>query len=391
MRRYVKILIVTGAIAVGIASADAPRRVLAEQQTSPSGVDAALPTDVDPESRNRLAALATDSRDEAHGVAAIRSRGAGNARWMSPLGRRLTELAILITGREHDQPYEWSLHEMEATAVGLDPDTIDVVRHRRPLTGLGDREAVVIQLGRELFGSHELSSATYARAVSLLGESNLVDLVGLMARYSGVAVRLTAFNQHMPPDWLQLLPLPFEQPDDIHPESRSRLPLLRSTGSTPPVAPDLYSRTLSPEGTGPGHIARHGAGLGSLEASVGKSLVGLASLLTARALDSQYAWTVSEIAAREDGLDPALIDVVRHRRPAAGLGEREVALVTFARELFDARHVSATTYARTVDVFGERDLVDLVVVMGERAGDIALLTAFDQHLPAGQAPLLPLR
>ena len=74
MRRYVKILIVTGAIAVGIASADAPRRVLAEQQTSPSGVDAALPTDVDPESRNRLAALATDSRDEAHGVAAIRSR-----------------------------------------------------------------------------------------------------------------------------------------------------------------------------------------------------------------------------------------------------------------------------------------------------------------------------
>ena len=104
------------------------------------------------------------------------------------------------------------------------------------------------------------------------------------------------------------------------------------------------------------------------------------------ALDSQYAWTVSEIAAREDGLDPALIDVVRHRRLAAGLGEREVALVTFARELFDARHVSATTYARTVDVFGERDLVDLVVVMGERAGDIALLTAFDQHLPPGRRP-----
>ena len=74
------------------------------------------------------------------GAAAIRLRGSGvNVRWDSPLGRPLMELAILTTAREHDQPYEWSLHEMEAVAVGLDPDVIDVVRHRRPLMGLGDR------------------------------------------------------------------------------------------------------------------------------------------------------------------------------------------------------------------------------------------------------------
>ena len=50
------------------------------------------------------------------------------------MGRALSELAILATAREHDQPYEWSLHEMEAIAVGFDPAVIDVVRNREPLT-----------------------------------------------------------------------------------------------------------------------------------------------------------------------------------------------------------------------------------------------------------------
>jgi 4-carboxymuconolactone decarboxylase len=387
MRGCVGIVVV--AICFGIAVADVQVQILEGQQAAGDG-ELALPADVHPESRNRLAGRPADSRDTAAGVAAIQLRGTGNARWTSPLGRRLTELAILITGREHDQPFEWSLHELEAIAVGLDPAVIDVVRNRRPLTGLGEQEAVIIQLGRELFVKHELTSETYARAVTLLGESNLVDLVGLMARYSGIAVRLTAFNQHMPPDWLQLLPLPFPQPDDIFEGSRSRLPVLRSVTQQPQGGRDLYSRTLSPEGTGPGHLARHGAGLESLEASVGKPLIGLAALLTARALDSQYAWTLSEIAAHEDGLDPAVIDVVRHRRSPTGLSEQETVLISFARELFDDRNVSAAMYARTVNVFGERDLVDLVIVLGQHAGDITLLTAFDQHLPSDLQPTLPL-
>jgi hypothetical protein len=36
-------------------------------------------------------------------------------------------------------------------------------------------------------------------------------------------------------------------------------------------------------------------------------------------------------------------------------------------------------------------LVDLVNVMGQHAQEAALLAAFDQHLPVGQRPLLPLR
>src|SRR3989442_3996743 len=203
------------------------------------------------------------------GAAAIRLHGSqGNVRFQSSVGRQLTELAIITTAREHDQPYEWSLHEMEAVAVGLDPAVIDVVRHRKPLTGIGDKEAAIIQSGREIFKLHRLSSETYARALKLFGKSNLVDIFDLMAGYSGTAARLTAFNQHMPPGWKQFLPLPFTPSDDIYPDSRSRLPLVRSQGQNQQT-PSLYSRQLAPEGTGPGHIGRHGKGLKSLEASAG--------------------------------------------------------------------------------------------------------------------------
>jgi 4-carboxymuconolactone decarboxylase len=348
-----------------------------------------LPRDVHPDSHNRLPLI--NSPGTPQGVAAIRLHGSRvTVRWESPLGRALTELAILTSAREHDQPYEWSLHEMEAIAVGLNPVVIDMVRHRRPLAGAGEKESAIIQIGREIFGTHKLSSETYARGLGVLGKNNLVDIVDLMANYAATATRLTAFNQQMPPGWKQFLPLPFTPPSDIHPDSMSRLPLIRSQAQTPAAAPSLYSRNLAPEGTGPAHIRRHQGSLQSLERSVGRRLMGLAILVTAREHDSQYDWTVNELAALKDGLEPSVIDQIRHGQPPTGLGEKETALIEFGRELFRKHMVSPQTYARALKVFGERDLVDLVDLMALHVGDQVLLAAFDQRLPAGQKPLLPI-
>jgi alkylhydroperoxidase family enzyme len=298
-------------------------------------------------------------------------------------------LAILTTAREHDQPYEWSLHEMEAVAVGLDPVVIDVVRHRRPLLRISDLETTVVELGREIFSSHKLSSTTYARALRKLGQSNLVDIVDLMGTYTATAARLTAFNQQMPPGWKQFLPLPFTPSDDIHPDSRSRLPLIRSQNQN--AQANLYARTLAPEGTGPGHIARHGAGLKSLQASIGQRVMALATLVTAREHDAQYVWTVHESLALKEGLDVAVIDLVRHGRPLTGLPEKETALIELGRELFQKHDVRPVTYSRALKAFGERDLVDLVGLMAQQSADAVVLAAFDQHLPDGQKPLLPIK
>ena len=54
-----------------------------------------LPADVSPDSRNRLPLL----KPGVQGVAAIRLHASGvDVRWNSPLGRQLTELAILVVG-----------------------------------------------------------------------------------------------------------------------------------------------------------------------------------------------------------------------------------------------------------------------------------------------------
>ena len=393
-----------------VPAAHMSRSEVSGQGASGGSAETALPADVRPDSRNRLPLIRREELDDRGkkayddavgaatspggpllGAAAIRLHTSGvNVRWASPLGRQLTELAILTTAREHDQPYEWSLHEMEAIAVGLDPAIIDLVRNRKPLAGLGDKEAIIIQISREIFGKHKLSSETYARAFKLLGKSDLVDVVDLMASYSATAARLTAYNQHMPPGWKQFLPLPFNPSDDIYPDSRSRLPLIGSQVPAQQGTPNLYSRTLAPEGTGPGQIGRHGAGLKALEASVGRRLMGLAILVTAREHDAQYDWTVNELAALQDGLEPAIIDIVRHRRSATGVPEKEATLIEFGRELFGKHNVSSETYARALRLFGETDLVDFVSLMAQHSVDAVLLIAFEQHLPAGQKLLLPI-
>src|SRR4030095_10745914 len=57
------------------------------------------------------ASLSAQSRlGSTDGAAAIRSHRSGvDVRWENKVGRALSELAILATAREHDQPYEWSL------------------------------------------------------------------------------------------------------------------------------------------------------------------------------------------------------------------------------------------------------------------------------------------
>ena len=356
----------------------------------------ALPADVNPESRNRLA-IPAPAPDPAGGASAaadaIRSAGSGaDVRWDAAAGRPLLELAILITAREHDAPFEWTLHELEALAVGLDPAVIDVVRNREPLDTRGDREATIVRAGREIFGAHRLSPETYRRAVALFGEDGFVDIVTLMGRYAATAARLAAFNQQMPPGWPQLLPLPFTPPDDIDPRSRSRLEPLPPPAQITRATPSLYGRTLSPYGTGPGQIRGHGAGRASLEANVPRPLLDLATLVTARAYDVQYTWTLTEPVALENGLAPAAVNAVRDGDAVAGLGEREAALITFGRELFGPHTVAPATYAGAVEaVGGTTNLVDLVDLMAGHVADATLLIAFDQHVPGGWTPLLPTR
>jgi 4-carboxymuconolactone decarboxylase len=120
-------------------------------------------------------------------------------RFEAGLGERVRELAILTTARELDSQFEWAAHEQEARHRGISPELIDIVRYRRPLDGVAEADAIVIALGREIFGARKVSSATYAHALAEFGRRKLVDLVALMGNYAATAALLTAFDMQLDP------------------------------------------------------------------------------------------------------------------------------------------------------------------------------------------------
>jgi alkylhydroperoxidase family enzyme len=364
-----------------------------------------LPPDVYADSGNRLPLPIRNELDDKHkqsydaafahtrsveglrGMAGIMLHGtSGNIRFKSPAGRRLTELAILVGARHAEQNFEWSLHMNEALRQGLEMNIVDIVRLKQPPVGIGEKEVAIIMLGREMAEQHRVSPQTYARALKALGKVALVDMAITMAGRAN-ETPLIWLDQHMPLDYVDVAPLPIniiKSPPDIFPQSRSRL--RQREGQRPPTP----GRTLAPYGLGPGQIALTQADGKYLDIMVGKPLRALALLVTARELDQQVMWTEHEPEARMLGLSIAAIEAVRDRKPTTGLPAKEAIIIQMGREMLTVHHVAPETYAIAVDLFGERDALDLATEIGEHAEEAGLLNIFNQQLPAGVKPLLPM-
>src|SRR6267378_4316812 len=121
-------------------------------------------------------------------------------------GGRVRELAILTTARELDSQFEWAAHEPEGLNEGISPEIIEVIKHRKDTNGLDEADAIIIELGREIFGLRKVTSATFARSLRQFGRRALVNLVALMGNYAGTAALLTAFDMLLDPG--QSPPLP---------------------------------------------------------------------------------------------------------------------------------------------------------------------------------------
>jgi 4-carboxymuconolactone decarboxylase len=179
-----------------------------------------FPKDVYPETGNRFPAIKRDA------PAGADSFGPGPIRLYSPpvadamtsvnqylrgksgLEPRLVELAILVTAREMDCEYVWTAHEPAAQKAGLQQAIIDTVKFRRPLAAVGEKEAVIIQLGRESIVNHKVGSETFARAVKQFGHQGVVNIVSLIGDYAATTILLNVADQHVRPKDKSLLPIP---------------------------------------------------------------------------------------------------------------------------------------------------------------------------------------
>ena len=128
-------------------------------------------------------------------------------RFESGIDARIREIAILTAAREADSQFEWVQHEAIALREGLAPEIIDVIRHRKPTTGLDEKVATVIGFGRQVYGDHKVTPEMFAKVKALFGANMLVDLVILMGNYVAMAGLLTAVDMQLRPGQTATLPI----------------------------------------------------------------------------------------------------------------------------------------------------------------------------------------
>jgi len=229
-----RIAIVAAGLAVWLGSAAIPGLAQTRPDQplpTPEAYKASLPPDVNPETGNRFPKAQRDELDDAgkklfDALPATARGGPSSVRIYSPpvaeatglendylrkrsgMDPEVREMAILVTVRELNSQYIWTSHEPQAREAGVSQKVIDVIRDRRPLVGLAEKEQVVIQLGREAVGENKVRPETFARALQLWGRQGLVNVVALMGNYAANAILLNTFDQQMNPGVTPRLPIP---------------------------------------------------------------------------------------------------------------------------------------------------------------------------------------
>ncbi len=115
-------------------------------------------------------------------------------RYETTLGRRLTELTILIVARHWKAQVEWCVHKPLAIEAGVDPAAIDAIEAGRAPDFAQDDEAALHAFCRELIETRAVGDETYAAALAAFGEQTLVELIGLLGYYTSTAMILNAFQ-----------------------------------------------------------------------------------------------------------------------------------------------------------------------------------------------------
>jgi 4-carboxymuconolactone decarboxylase len=127
-------------------------------------------------------------------------------RYRSAIGRKLSELAILVTARHWTQQVEWAIHVPIAIAQGIAASVVaDIAAGRRPAS-LDEEGLLVYDFCMELHRDHGVADATWQRAIERFGEQGAIDLVGINGYYALLSMVMNAARTAVPASSAQPLP-----------------------------------------------------------------------------------------------------------------------------------------------------------------------------------------
>jgi 4-carboxymuconolactone decarboxylase len=252
----------------------------------------------------------------------------GNSiRFASGLTPAQRELATLAAGRAWTSRYEWYAHARYAADAGIPAAVIDAIAagHSPNLAALSKEDALAWRVAEELMFTRRVADATYRDALAGLGEQRLEAAATLAAYYELVSMTLN----------VDRYPLPANAPpgaaDALAPLPQSAL--YRAPGgpvtARQPLPETDYDRAIE-------------------------------SLLVRLGTDVDLPLDARSMVSR------AVLEQWRRMVPIHGEATSRAAGVaySFASELLATRGVSDETFAAARDAFGERRLVNLIVLIG---------------------------
>jgi 4-carboxymuconolactone decarboxylase len=119
-------------------------------------------------------------------------------RWNSSLPNRLTEMAILIIGRQWTSNVEWYAHEPIARKAGLSDDIIASLKANKRPSSMQPDEGALYDFVTELYTKYKVSDATFAKAKAQFTEQQIVDLTATAGTYVTIAGLLAMAEEPVP-------------------------------------------------------------------------------------------------------------------------------------------------------------------------------------------------
>ena len=119
-------------------------------------------------------------------------------RYETSLPPKLSELAILVTGRHWNSELEWTIHAGEARRAGLQATVIDAIRDCKVPVFEDEDERWVYEYCRDLLQRGQVDDEFYKKIVSRWSETGVVELTAVVGYYSMVALTLNAHRIPLP-------------------------------------------------------------------------------------------------------------------------------------------------------------------------------------------------
>ena len=127
------------------------------------------------------------------------------ARYGTSLDNSLSELAIITTGRVWSSKFEWEHHAPLAIKAGINEEYVNIIAQaKRPIFD-NQIEQIVFDFAAESNILKNVKDDTFAIAIEKLGQTRVIDIVGICGYYNLISMTLNVFKvPNDTPDW----PLP---------------------------------------------------------------------------------------------------------------------------------------------------------------------------------------